>query len=267
VTAEIKAKEFKMKRHVAAALATVVVVFLLAATGADAQQRWMAGLKAGGNAADLRGSQAGIFLSYPPYLSVQAPLSEKAVRFTGGGFIRMYVNDVFSLQAEALYTQNGGKGAMTGTVLYKASNNEEYLGDISGEMNVSMDYVQVPVLGIFSFPGGESWVLTAFGGISTGFLVDANAKVEGEITFPQGNLSSTKVGYSQTLDISSMISSVDVGGLLGVGLEIGVGNVQLLFDARLTFGFISVLEEGDEGVYNQAIAVSGGVGIPFGSDI
>lgn len=255
-----------MKKHITVILTTIVLVTVLTASDASAQQRWLAGLKAGANGAELRGSQAGLFLTLPK-LDIRAPLTDNAVGFAGGGFIRMYVNDFFSLQAEALYTQKGGKGAMTGTVLYTASNNEEYLGDITGEMTVSLDYFEIPVLAIFSFPGDDNWVLTGFGGVSTSFKVNADAKLEGQITFPQGNLSSYIVPYNETLDLDSMISSVDVGGVIGVGLEFATGNVQLLFDARLTFGFVSVLESGDTGVYNQAVSIFGGVGIPFGSDI
>ena len=256
-----------MKKHVTTILATVVLVSLLTANHASAQKRWMAGLKAGVNGADLRGSQAGLFLSLPPRLEIRAPLGDKAWGFAGGGFIRMYVNDLFSLQAEAMYTQKGGQGNITGTVLYTASNNVDYLGDITGVMTLSLDYVEIPILGIFSFPGDDNWTLTGFGGIATAFTVNADARLDGKITFPQGNLSSVIVDYNETLDLDSMISSMDVGGIIGVGLEVAAGNVQLLFDARLTFGFMSVLESGDKGIYNQAVSVFGGIGIPFGSEI
>jgi len=255
-----------MKKHVTAILATVVLVSLLTATTSSAQKRWMAGLKAGANGADLRGSQAGLFLTLPR-LNITARLRDKAWGFTGGGFIRMYVNDMFSLQAEALYTQKGGQGNITGTVLYHASNNVDYLGDITGVMTLSLDYIEIPVLAIFSFPADEKWILSGFGGIATSFKVNADARLDGKITFPQGNLSSVIVDYDETLDLDSMISSMDVGGVIGVGLEVAAGNVQLVFDARLTFGFMSVLESGDKGIYNQAVSVFGGIGIPFGSDI
>jgi hypothetical protein len=202
-----------------------------------------------------------------PVLSVQAPLGDKTTGFVGGGFIRRYFNDIFSLQAEVLYSQKGGQGNMTGTVIYTASNNIDYVGDINGLMTVSLDYVEIPVVAIFSFPADEKWTLTGILGAYAAFKVDGNAKVEGTVTFPLESLSQTIYDYSQTVDLGSMIATTDVGGIVGGGVEVAAGNVQLVFDARLEFGFVSVLDSGDKGVYNQIFSVFAGVGIPFGSEI
>jgi hypothetical protein len=250
---------------------TVVIIAFVAAclvtTDAMALKTWEAGVKAGWQGAKLRGDQIGLFISQPPMIDVRGPIGDTKSGFAGGGFIRRNFNTMFGLQLEALYSQKGGKGAVTGTVEYTADNNETYPGTIDGELTISLDYVEFPVLAVFSFEADEKFALIAELGLSFAFNTNADLALKGEASFDQPNFSTTIKDFEQSANVGGHINNFDLGGIVGAGVEVAVSDYMLYFDARYTFGLTSIDENGDKSVHNDVISVFAGFGIPFGGDM
>ncbi|UCH82549.1 MAG: PorT family protein [Candidatus Latescibacterota bacterium] len=248
------------------AVAAIAVVCMFS-TDVMAVKTWETGIKAGVQTTKLRGDQIGLFVSVPPTIDVAGPVGDSKIGFVGGGFIRRNINDMFSLQGEVLYSQKGGKGNVTGTVEYQAENNEIYPADVDGELTVSLDYVEVPVLAVFSFEADERFSLVAELGLSFAFSARSEIKFEGQAVIDQPNFSATIRDFSRTAKIGGHIQDFDLGGVVGGGVEVLVGDYMLYFDARLVFGFTSIDQDGEKDVHNQAVSIFAGFGIPFGSEM
>ncbi len=249
---------------IVAVLALGAMVFSV--TGAKADQKWQAGVKVGGTGAKLAGDQVGLFLSIPYKFQVQGAVGDKAYGFTGGAYIKRAFSDMFTLQLEALYTQKGGTGNVYGSIQVKDENSIYQDGEIDGVMTVSLDYIELPLLAIFTFPADDKWTLFGVAGASFGFTARSVVNLAGTVTFPQP--SGTKIinNFDETYSLTSVINSFDMGGVIGGGVEVKAGDVQLIFDARYTFGLTKVNKEGDDAVRNSVVSMFVGAGIPFGSD-
>ncbi len=248
----------------------VIIAFIagsLVTADALASRTWEAGVKLGGQGAKLKGDLIGLYLSYPPQIDVRGPVSDKTTGFVGGGFIRRNFTDMFGVQMEALYSQKGGEGGVVGTVQYLAENNQTYVGEVDGRLTASLDYIEVPVLAIFSFPADDKFTLVAELGVSFAFSSSAEIQLKGEASFDQPNYSKIIKNFDQTAKIGGNVNDFDFGGVVGGGLEIAAGDAILYFDARLTFGLVSVDETGDKDVKNEVVSIFAGVGIPFGGEM
>jgi outer membrane protein with beta-barrel domain len=180
--------------------------------------------------------------------------------FVGGLYGTFHVNDRFGIRLEALYAMKGGKGNTTGFIdVYDSSNS--YIGtlDISGTNTLTLDYFEVPILGVMSFPTGPSSTFEVFAGPSFGFLSSAKIKEEAVGTF-QGESQS----QSQTTDLSDNFKGTDVGGVLGAGMSFRFGSRFLFAEGRWTPGFTEIDDTGSGMDWkNNAFGFSAGIGFPL----
>jgi hypothetical protein len=247
----------------------VLLSMILAATPVKAQKRWSAGAKLGGSGVKLRGDQLGLFFSYPDKFDIRGAVGDKNAGFVGGGFLRYSFSDFFALQGEALYHQKGGKGNVYGKVWVQHTPTTIQEGDITGELTASLDYLELPLLAVFTFPADDRWILTGIAGVAVAFSIDSDVQLQGKVTFPQPGFTSVVIDFDERVDIDGLnrISPVDVGGVIGGGIEVALKRVRLLFDARLTFGLTSADDSGAKNIYNHVFSIFAGAGIPFGSDL
>src|SRR5690349_3693131 len=90
--------------------------------------------------------------------------------FVGGAYASLHVNQRFGVRLEALYAMKGGKGDNSGSIdIYDSSNS--YVGTlaISGTNRLSLNYLEIPILGVVSFPAGTSSTFELFAGPSFAF--------------------------------------------------------------------------------------------------
>jgi hypothetical protein len=183
-------------------LALIALCAVLSAGEAPAQVTL--GLKAGVNVADLSvrsddGSSVDI---------------DTRTTFGGGAYVQAGLGDVFALQAEALYTQRGGRSSDEG-------------------LNLELGYVDVPMLFVARIPAGEASVMPAlYAGPVVSFETACRLRSDGGATVDcdSGDGFTTK--------------SPDLSAAVGGGLDVFMGRYTLQLDVRYTHGFGDIDDSG-----------------------
>jgi hypothetical protein len=218
-----------------------------ALTDTLAQPSWEIGLKAGVGTTKLSGDDVknfSVFVDTDNFL--EGDIGDMRLGFVGGGYGTMHVNDQFGVRLEALYFQKGGKGNITGEVAGIP---------FTGDLTFKVDYFEVPLLAVFSFPAGTSGTFDVFAGPALGF--NLSGEMETEITVAGET-------QAETSDLED-IKSTDFGGVLGAGFTFSLTSVDLFFDARWEYGFTKIVDaEDDVDVKNNAFGFMAGVGFPLG---
>ncbi len=139
--------------------------------------------------------------------------------FTGGVFLNYAFNEHFSLQPELLYTQKGVRDNL-------------YEGLISIDLTASFDYVELPVLAIYTFSEVGAFRPFVYGGPNVSFTVGSELELSASI-------------LSTAVDFSSLTHVTDFGLVAGGGMEYPFGKGMLVLDARFQIGFTNVILSGD----------------------
>jgi hypothetical protein len=231
-----------------------------------AQPTWELGVKAGINLAKLTGdveeSDQGTFdLGGGYYMvgSMTQAFDESKTGFVGGVYATVHINKQFGVRLEGLYSKKGGKGKNSGSLdVYDPS--DAYVGsvDISGENTVTLDYFEIPLLAVVSFPVGSTATFDVFAGPALAF--NTKAEVVFEMTLSGFGESETD---KETVDIKDDIEGTDFGGVLGAGFTFPLSTVVLFGEARMTYGFKDVDKYEDSEIKNSVFGFIVGVGIPL----
>lgn len=169
------------------------------------------------------------------------------VGFIGGAFLGYQVNDWFSIEPQALFSQKGAK------VNGKGSNS-------SLEGSVRINYIEVPVLAKFWFPvSGSQMRPFVFAGPEVEFKVSCSA--EGAILAVTGSEDCDKT------DNEINLKSTDFGVTGGAGIQFMAGGQDVRIDARYTLGLTDINDSSastdSRTIKNRAFAVTVGLGWPF----
>jgi len=187
---------------VRAIVVTVCLVTIL--PGVGAAQSIGVGVKGGVSLADVPNFADGV--------DAASDVLDRRIGYAVGGFVALGLGNGFSIQPEALYTQKGMGASAPG-------------GTASSEFKLKADYVDVPILGRFTFGKGLRGYV--FAGPSLNFLISAKAK-------------SGFGGTASETDVSEDMESFEAALVLGGGIEIG----PLLVEARWSEGLTNILVEG-----------------------
>jgi hypothetical protein len=120
--------------------------------------------------------------------------------------------------------------------------------DVTTDVTVTLDYVDIPVLGVLTFPMAENTSIRFLAGPVLGF----NSKAEAEVSL-----------IGPTEDLGDIVKSVDVQGLLGAGLVLHFNRFNVVADGRYAFGFSSIDDETDLDIKNAGFTILAGVGVPL----
>jgi hypothetical protein len=212
-------------------------------TDAAAQTTWEIGLKAGMSGARLTGNDVKSFTLYIDESTyVQGDVEDMKMGFVGGGYVTAHFARQFGLRLEALYIQKGGKGDLAG----------ELAGfPFQVGMTFKLDYIELPLLAVVSFPAGASGTFDIFAGPAVAFNLSAELEVEAQ-------------GQSASEDIEDA-SSTDFGGVVGAGFTLALTSVDIFADARWEWGFTNIIDSDlDADIKNSAFGFMVGVGFPLG---
>lgn len=127
--------------------------------------------------------------------------SNSKIGFAAGVFMEKSFNDLLSLQVEGLYVQKGG---------------EEEGDDFFGDENITLSYIDVPVLVKFNIPLDGTVQPFVYGGGFVGYLLDATAS---EDDFED--------------DISDFLNDINYGLSFGVGASFGMLSLDIRYDMGL----------------------------------
>lgn len=169
---------------------------------------------------------------------------EYKVGLVAGAFLGIAVNDVFSIEPQALFSQKGTKVKGTGS-------------NSSLEGGVRINYIEVPVLGKFWIPVSDTQVRPfVFAGPEVEFKLSCTA--DGAILAVTGSQDCDKTGTEIKL------KSTDFGVTGGAGVQFKAGNQVVRVDARYTHGLSDINDSGDSrSIKNRAFAVTVGLGWPL----
>jgi hypothetical protein len=132
--------------------------------------------------------------------------------FYGGAFGETAVADFLALHLGVNYTQKGGKG-LAGAGLLE-----------SEQVELELNYIELPLLAEIMLPLGGSWDLMAYGGIAAGFNVTCKAALGGG---DKESCKDTVLGGART----------EWGLPAGGGLFYTLANGEtVVFEARYTWG-------------------------------
>lgn len=149
---------------------------------------------------------------------------DRRAGFVGGLFVIWPANRRVALQTEALFSQKGAKVDQDG---------------IDGK--IKLDYLDVPVLLRVSSNPLVQTSFHAFAGPSFGIRVRARAKGDFE-------------GETSDEDISDDIERLDMGLVVGAGIDIG----HLTIDGRYSWGLSDVFKDDEVKVKNRVLSIMAG---------
>jgi opacity protein-like surface antigen len=175
------------------------------ATPSHAQGMLSYGLKVGVNFADVSFNED----STDDEDDAFDDLQKRKIGFAVGGFVDVPVAPMFSVQPEFLYTQKGTK--------FEADN-DPIFGTFTDKLSVDM--IQIPVLGKVKFAGMKVRPFVVFGP-GFGFVTRAKEKTEFD-------------GDSEESDFKDDTKSVEVSLIVGGGVQFGKASVEVRYDHGLT---------------------------------
>ena len=157
--------------------------------------------------------------------------------FCGGFFLCIPVNNIFSVQPELLYSM---KGVHT----------EDVIDGNDTDIYFNFNYIEIPVLAKVMIPVEGSIHPNIFLGPSIGYNFSSKIKIE-------------MLGVSGEGDIEK-VKELELGVVIGGGLDFDVGIGQLVFDGRYVLGLTTTDDsEAQEDFKNKAITFMIGYGFYF----
>ena len=172
-----------------------------------------------------KGFKAGLNMANVTGDDAEGDLSSK-MGFAVGVFFTYNFSPTFALQPEVLYTMKG----VTETAL-------------GIDIDIKLDYIEIPVLFKFTFGQGTTKPCF-FAGPAMAFLMSAKMEAMGE-----------------SLDIKDQTKSMDLGIVVGGGVDFAMGNGTMTFDGRYTMGMSSIDDtDYDEDIKNTNISFMLGYG-------
>ena len=158
--------------------------------------------------------------------------------FGAGAFLNFSLSDILSVQPEVNFMQKG----VTET-------EEGY------NVNIKLDYVEIPVLLRFNIP--------MEGSISPYLMLGPSIAFKAGCTIGSGDSGTTVDVDCEEAELE--VSSMDFGGVLAAGLGFDAGPGQVFVGARYYAGFMTVDDSGqDADVKNKGFFFSGGYSFPIG---
>ncbi len=255
-------------RKVCLAVAVTMAFCMTGVSAGLAQPSFEFGLRGGLGLSKLSGSdlevtQAGTMdlgSGYTGVGAIRSSIKDMKAGFVGGAYATVHVNPRFGVRVEALYTMKGGKGDNTGSIdVYDPSNNFVGTMSLTGTNRMTLNYFELPVLGVLSFPAGPTSTFELFAGPAFAFRTTAEIKEEDTVTF-MGQAET----QSATTDIKDSIKGTDFGGVLGAGMTFKIGEPVLFAEARWTAGFTKIDDAADGADWkNNAFGFQVGVGFPL----
>jgi hypothetical protein len=182
----------------------------------------------------LSSAAFGQLTAYGPKLGLNlAKLSgddvEKSKIKTGvaiGGFATFGFGEIFALQPELYYSMKGDK-------------EDGFVGEIPATRTIKLSYLEVPVLAKVNLPTQSKVKPALFAGPSLGIKLGSKVKIEAG-------------GQSQEATLED-IKSIDLGLVVGIGIDFKMTNGTICLDGRYTMGLSSIDDSPDNLSYKNNV--------------
>lgn len=217
----------------------VAVLLTVASAPAAAQIDVKPGVRLGVALSSFRGDDIVTSDGLAPGLSVESDFDRRVGPMVGGVLLIDLPGPV-ALQPELLYVRKGSNV----TVNVSGTLSDQPIS-LSTSLDVTVDYVQVPVLGKLQIPIAGPYTPTVFAGPAVA------VKVSEDVNVPDPDLAPNDGG-----DIAR---SVDAGLVFGAGVDVEGPGYTILFDTRYDLGLRNLSEDDAADLKNGSIALAVGV--------
>ena len=207
----------------------VLALAILLAAPAAATAQAAAGFRAGVRSAGLETAEGVSTITEPVF----------------GAYLGFALSDRLALQTEVVYGTRGATGFGLGA---------DALDPAGTGVELSMRYIEVPILLRVGFPGDRLLVSFAAGPY-LGFLTGCDV-VAGGTTRACDDAAATERFEPR---------STDLGLAAGAGLDFALGRSTVFVDARYTLGILSIQGGSDPfDARHNGVALTGGLAVPLG---
>jgi hypothetical protein len=248
-------------KHCVIAIAVSLLVAMITGETA-AETKWRGGLRFGLNSSQFRGDPAAGWVS-GPNASISGTVHDAMFGVVVGAFVRHQTGEHFGVQVEVNYSQQGGEGAVTGTVEESFPSNVTYDGVVNGDLTVRMDYIEVPVLFLYAFPSEDRVGMTVYLGPAFGYNSRAEAQLTGEVRVPLPDGSDRVSNFDERIPIGGGINNWQVAGVVGAALDFEMKSSIFSLEGRYTFGVTSVDKSNQSDIYNHVFTIAMAYKAPF----
>ena len=172
------------------------------------------------------------------------------IRYAGGAYVNIALNEKYSLQPEVIYSQVGARwsGEAKGEALI---NGQNHATELKEKKTHRIDYLQIPVL-LKQKVSPDSY---AYAGPLVGITLSAESSYEMEYTYTIDGEIDSEYSDSYVQDISGSIKSPDLGFVAGGSLEFG----HLVLDGRFIHSLVSVEDSVFGSRKNFALSLTAGL--------
>lgn len=172
--------------------------------------------------------------------SIGAP--EATTRMNAGVFAVIgHPDGMFAFQPEILYTQKGTK----------QQGSFDFFGQkFNLVATAQVDYIEAPMLARLNLSPGSTAITKAYlvAGPALAFRVNTSAVAE---------LNGTEVSSSEVDD--SQMNAIDLGAVIGAGLDIQFPFATLVVDLRYNLGLTTMDKDGNADIKNRVLSVNIGL--------
>jgi hypothetical protein len=165
-------------------------------------------------------------------------------KFTGGGFIRFDMGRL-GLQPELMYVTKGAKAS-------------EIEQGVTFDMEMQLDYIEIPVLFVLPFGTGAGIAPHVYAGPAFAFEVGCSLSASG------GGFNVSLECDDADAEFDGDRRKFDVGAMVGGGISVPMGPGAVLLEGRYNFGLMNLMKDSNETVRNRSGAVLVGYSIPIG---
>jgi hypothetical protein len=215
---------------------------ILSGGSSAAQLEWQAGLKGGANWAKLTGDPVSLWLGDSPDQQLATTVGDFKGGFTGGGFVTVFLNEFFGVQAELIYMPKGGKGTASGQFVYYPENDNPRPAFFDGELSIDLECVEIPVMAVFEFDATDDAKIRIRGlaGTTFSFNVHADAVLTGTAEIEMQDTSTRTEEIDQSQEIGTYVKDFEFGLIFGGAVYWDIGKVDLLIESRWEGGLTSL---------------------------
>ena len=173
------------------------------------------------------GLKVGVTVANFDYASISSSTQalESRSKMTFGGYLRLDIGRVFSLQPELQYVPSGAKGSFV---------IDNGITPTSVEGTLKMNYLELPILAKFRFPGGGALAPNFY--LAPSAAVNLASKLEADLTAL--GLPTAEGG----VDIKDEVQNLLFGGAIGGGFDMRAGKGIVTLDARYSKSFSDIFK-------------------------
>jgi len=165
-----------------------------------------------------------------------------------GAMVDVFFTENIGVRSGFLWARKGGDGSV------RVQGDIPGLGlvDLTADVTMTLDYFEWPVLAVVAFPISNGSTVRMMAGPVFAFKTNADLEI-------------SLAGFSDSQDIGDQVKGTDVLGLLGVGVAIPVGVVEIVVDGSYSRGFTKIDDTSTNlDIKNSEFRITGGVAIPLG---